>query len=364
MRKTSSWMGLTALRNLVSDSMAIDMGSASTIIAVRGRGIVVDEPSVIAVNRINGDVVAVGNEARQMQGREARDVVVISPLVDGVVADFERTRAMLDHFVQAARSGISHVSRRAIMSVLSGVTQVERRALLSAAEKAHIGRVYMVEEGLAAAIGAGVAVNDPHASAVVDIGGATTNVAVIVNGAIVSSRAERIGTSDIDAAIMDFVRRHRGLTIGIRTAEQLKLELASATEPSDAQRKSNVRGREVQTGAPDAVDVTAGEVYQVTQPIVKKIAEEVRATLADLPAEVAGDIYDRGVILTGGGATLEGLSVYLAKELELALRVADEPRLAIVRGLSQMFDEPMLLRRVARTDPHPLLDTEATAFES
>jgi len=364
MSKTSSFMGLSALRNLVSDSMAIDMGSASTIVAVHGRGIVVDEPSVIAVNKVSGETVAVGNEARKMQGREARDVVVIAPLVDGVVADFERTRAMLDHFVQEARSGISHFSRRAIMSVLSGVTQVEQRALLSAAEKAHIGRVYMVEEGLAAAMGAGVPASDAHASAVVDIGGATTNVAVIVNGSIVSARAERIGTSDIDAAITDFVRRHRGLTIGVRTAEQLKLELGSAAEPPDPNRKLNVRGRDVQTGAPDAVDVTAAEVHQVTQPIVRKIAEEVRATLADLPAEVAGDIYDRGVILTGGGALLEGLSQYLAKELDLAVRVADEPRYAIVRGLSQMFDEPLLLRRVARTEAHPLLDTDATAFET
>src|SRR3984893_1282282 len=186
MSKTSSFMGLSALRSLVSDSMAIDMGSASTIIAVRGRGIVVDEPSVIAVNKLSGETVAVGNEARKMQGREARDVIVIAPLVDGVVADFERTRAMLDHFVQEARSGISHFSRRAIMSVLSGVTQVEQRALLSAAEAAHIGRVYRVEEGLAAAVGAGVPVDDETAAAVVDIGGNTTNVAVIVNGSIIN----------------------------------------------------------------------------------------------------------------------------------------------------------------------------------
>ena len=165
MRKTRSFMGLDALRDLVSDSMAIDMGSASTIIAVRGRGVIVDEPSVIAVNKVSGEVLAVGREARQMQGREARDVTVIAPLVDGVVADFERTQAMLDHFVRKARSGFSHFSRRAVMSVLSGVTQVEQRALLSAAENAHIGRVYMVEEGLAAAIGAGVAIDDQHAAA-------------------------------------------------------------------------------------------------------------------------------------------------------------------------------------------------------
>jgi len=347
----------------VSDSMAIDMGSASTIIAVRGRGVVVDEPSVVAVNKISGEVVAVGNEARKMQGREARDLAVIAPLIDGVVADFERTRAMLDLFVREARSGMSHFSRRAIMSVLSGVTQVEQRALLSAAEEAHIGRVYMVEEGLAAALGAGVPIDDLHASAVVDIGGGTTNVAAIVKGSIIASRAERVGSSDIDMAIMDRLRRHRGLTIGIPTAERLKLELSSAIEPKDAQRRVNVRGREVQTGRPEAVDVTAGEVYSVTVPVVRRIAEIVHDTLSELAPEVAGDIYDRGVILTGGGALLDGMSQYLQKELKLALRVAEDPRFAIVRGLSQMFDEPLLLRRVARTEPHPLIDTEATAFE-
>jgi rod shape-determining protein MreB and related proteins len=362
MRKTSSFIGLSALRNLVSDSMAIDMGSASTIIAVRGRGVVVDEPSVVAVNRTSGEVIAVGDEAQKMQGREARDVVVMAPLIDGVVADFERTRAMLDDFVRRARSGISHFSRRAVMSVLSGVTHVEQRALLSAAEEAHIGRVYMVEEGLAAAFGAGVPFDDPHASAVVDIGGGTTNVAAIVNGSIIASRAERVGSSDIDTAIMDRLRRHRGLTIGIPTAERLKLELSSAIEPKDPQQKINVRGRDVQTGSPGAVDVTAGEVYAVTQPIVRRISEVVSATLSELAAEVAGDIYDRGVILTGGGALLEGMGEYLQKELGLAVRVSEDPRLAIVRGLSIMFDEPLLLRRVARNEPH-LLDAEITTFE-
>src|SRR5881392_3165102 len=228
MNKTAAFTGLGALRNLVSDSMAIDMGSGSTIIAVRGRGVMVDEPSLVAVSTSTGEVIAVGNEAHKMQGREARDVTVIAPLVDGVVADFERTQTLLDHFVRQARSGISHFSRRAIMSVLSGVTQVEQRALLSAAEEAHISRVYMIEEGQAAAIGAGVPVDDEHASAVVDIGGGTTNVAAIVSGSIVASRAERIGSSDIDAAIMDRLRRHRGLTIGVPSAERLKLELSSA----------------------------------------------------------------------------------------------------------------------------------------
>src|ERR1044071_5245829 len=362
--KTKTLLGLNALQNLVSDSMAIDMGSASTIIAVRGRGVVVDEPSVVAVNRISGNVIAVGNEAHKMQGREARDVTVIAPLVDGVVADFERTRTMLDHFVKEARSGISHFSRRAIMSVISEVTQVEQRALLAAAEEARISRVYMIEEGQAAAIGAGVPVNDEKAAAVVDIGGGTTNVAAIISGSIIASRGDRIGSSDIDVAIMDRLRRHRGLTIGVQTAERLKLELSSAIEPADPDKKINVRGRDVQTGSPGAVDITAGEVYAITAPIVRRIGDAVRTLLADLSPEVAGDIFDRGLILTGGGASLEGLPLYLQTELGLIVRVADDPRFAIVRGLSQLYEEPLLLRRVARTEPRALLDTEATAFET
>jgi len=358
MSKTSSYLGLSALRSLVSDSMAIDMGSANTIIAVRGRGVVVDQPSVVAVSRISGDVIAVGDEARKMQGREARDVQVIAPLIDGVVADFERTRVMLDHFVREARSGISHFSRRAVMSVLSGVTQVEQRALLSAAEEAHIGRVYMVEEGLAAAVGAGVPINDLRASAVVDMGGGTTNVAAIVNGSIIASRAQGIGSSDIEAAIVQRLRRHRGLTIGPETAERLKLELSSAIEPRDPERSVTVRGRDVQTGGPEATEVTAGEVYAVTLPIVRQVANVVKETLSELAPEVAGDIYDRGLILTGGGASLEGLAEYLSRELNLTVKIADEPRFAIVRGLSRLFDEPLLLRRVARTETHELLGSD------
>src|SRR5437868_5192794 len=217
MRKTRSLMSLEGLRDLVSDSMAIDTGSTSVIIAVRGRGIVVDEPAVVAVNKLTGEAVAFGQEAHDMLGREARDVTLVAPLIDGVVADFERTRKLLDHFVRAARSGISHFSRRAVVSVLSGITQVEQRALLSAAEQAHIGRVYMVEEGLAAAIGAGVSVEDKKASAVVDIGGGTTNVAVVARGMIVYAQAERVGSLDIDDAVVDRLRRHHGL---IRSEER------------------------------------------------------------------------------------------------------------------------------------------------
>jgi rod shape-determining protein MreB len=366
MSKTAAFMGMHALRDLVTDSIAIDMGSAATIIYVRGRGVVVDEPSLVAVNTITGQVEAIGLEAQQIYGREARDVTVIAPLTDGVVADFERTKEMLAHFVRQARSGISYFSRRAMMSVLSGVTQVERRALLSAAEYARIGRVVMIEEGLAAALGGGVRIDDPHASAVVDIGGGTTNVAIVANGSIVHARADRIGSSDINDAIIDHVRRHRGLIIGAQSAERLKLELATATLPVDLSEGVTIKGRDILTGSPGAETLTAGEVYPVVQHVVRKMVDAVTTTLTELPPEVAGDIYDRGIILTGGGAQFAGLDDYFREQTKLPVRIADEPKYAIVRGLQQMFDEPLWLRRIIRSEPHPLLDVEIkpTTFET
>ncbi|MGI8997040.1 MAG: rod shape-determining protein [Pyrinomonadaceae bacterium] len=364
MRKTSSFFRFNALRDLVSDSMAIDMGSTSTIIAVRGRGIVVDEPSIIAVHKMTGEIVAIGQEAHDMQGREAREVQLAAPLVDGVVADFERTQVMLNHFVRAARSGISHFSRRAVMSVLSGVTHVEQRALLTAAEHSHIGRVYMVEEGLAAAIGAGVKIDDKNASAVVDIGGGSTNVAVVARGSIVYSQAERIGGSDITAVIMDRLRRHHGLIIGELTAERLKIQLASAIEPAESLRRVPVKGRDVQAGTPRAVEVTSGEICEAAQPLLQRLSRFVGRSLADLQPEVAADIYDRGLLLTGGGALLDGMSEFLQRETTLATRMADEPRYAIVRGLMQLYEDPLTLRRVTRNEPSLLLEMSDGAFES
>ena len=364
--KTAAFPGVDALRNLVSDSMAIDMGSGATIIVVRGRGVVVDEPSLVAVSTSTGEVIAIGLEAQQMYGREARDVTVIAPLLDGVVADFERTKLMLAHFVRKARSGISHFSRRAIMSVLSGITQVEQRALVNAAEQAGIGRVCMIENGLAAALGAGVKIDDTRASAVVDIGESTTSVAVVANGAMVQARTERIGSWDINAAIIDHVRRHRGLVIGEQTAERLKLELASATLPEDLAQQITIKGRDILSSSPGALEITAGEVYPVAHEVVRKIVEIISTTLAELPAEVAADIYDRGIILTGDGVQLSGLDTYVRDQTRLPVRIADEPRYAIVRGLEQMFAEPLWLRRVMRCGPNQLFDFErdASALET
>ena len=338
--------------------MAIDLGTASTIIAVKGRDIVLDEPSMVAVNELSGEIVAYGQEADEMRGREARDVVVLAPLSAGVVADFERTKKMLAHFVRKAKSGGSQVSLQAVLSMLGDVTHVEQRALMNAAEEAHIGKVYMMEEGLAAAFGAGVTSSDKRASAVIDIGAGTTNIAVIAKGTVVHSHSERIGSAEINLALINHLRRHRGIQIGEETTERLKTDFASAYLPDDISKATMIRGRDVQTGSPAAIEITTGEIYPVVEAIVRRVAQIISDTLTELRPEVAADIYDRGVILTGGGALLNGLDQYIRNFVNLSVIVSDEPRYATVRGLLKMFDEPELLEKVSRKELNVLQNAE------
>ncbi len=341
---------ISSLKKLVTDQMAIDLGTASTIIAVKGRGIVLDEPSLVAINEMSEEIVAFGQEAADMTGREGRDVIVKAPLIGGVVADFERTKKMLAHFVKKAKTGGSQVSLSAVMSMVSDVTHVEQRALFHAADEAGIGKVYMMEEGLAAAFGAGVMPNDKRASAVVDIGAGTTNVAIIAKGAIVHAASERFGSNEINEVIATHLRRHRGLQVGEETTEMLKTQFASTYLPDDISKSIEVRGRDVQTGSPGAVEITTGEIYPIVESIVRRIAETVKDTLTELRPEVAADIYDRGVILTGGGALLDGLDQYMRSYINLAVAVAAEPRYATVSGLVKMLDDPKLLERVTRNE--------------
>lgn len=353
--KTAAFIGLRTLRNMVSDSVAVDMGSAATIIWLSGQGIVVDEPSLVAINPTTEEIVAVGAEAQAMLGREARDIKVVAPMVNGVVGDFEKTREMLSRLVRKARGTGSHFSRRAVISVLSGMTQVEQRALLNVAQHARIGRVWMIEEGLAAALGAGIKVTDSSAAAIVDVGAGATNVAIVSTGAVVHSRAERIGSSAINAALLNHIRRHRGLSIGPSTVERLKLELASAMPPPDFAEGTTLKGSDVQTGKPEAIDITAGEIYPVVQFVVIKILDVVSQTLSELTPEVAADIYERGIILTGGGSQLKGLEAYLRERIALPVQTADQPKYATVRGLAQMFEEPLTLRHLARAESNRLI---------
>ena len=341
---------ISSLKKLVTDSMAIDLGTASTIIAVKGRGVVLDEPSLVAINEVTEEIVAFGQEAADVSGREGRDVIVKAPLIGGVVADFERTKKMLAHFVKKAKTGGSNISLRAVMSLVSDVTHVEQRALLNAADEAGIGKVFMMEEGLAAAFGAGVLPTDRRASAVIDIGAGTTNIAVIAKGAVVHSTSERYGSNAINESLATHLRRHRGLQVGEETTELLKTKFSSAYLPDDISRTMEIRGRDVQTGSPAAVEVTSGEMYAIVESIVRRIALRVKDTLTELRPEVAADIYDRGVIITGGGSLLEGIDQYLRYFINLPVTIADEPRYATVNGLVKMFDDPKLLERVARNE--------------
>jgi rod shape-determining protein MreB len=236
------------------------------------------------------------------------------------------------------------------MSMVSDVTHVEQRALYNAAEEAGIGKVYMMEEGLAAAFGAGVLPNDKRASAVVDIGAGTTNVAIIAKGTVVHSASERFGSMEINNVLATHLRRHRGLQVGEETTELLKSNFASAYLPEDIAKTTTVRGRDVQTGSPAAVEITAGEVYPIVESIARRIALLVKETLTELRPEVAADIYDRGVLLTGGGALLDGIDQYMRSFINLAVSIADEPRYATVNGLLKMFDDPKLLERVNRNE--------------
>ena len=293
-----------------------------------------------------------------MTGREGRDVVVRAPLIGGVVGDFERTKKMLQHFVKKARSGGSNISIQAVMSMVSDVTHVEQRALVNAADSAGIGKVYMMEEGLAAAFGAGVLPNDRRASAIVDIGAGTTNIAIVAKGSVVHSTSDRYGSNEINEGLATHVRRHRGLQVGEETTELLKTKFSSTFLPEDLSRSIEIRGRDVQTGGPGAVEITAGEVYPIVEGIVRKIALRVKDTLTELRPEVAADIYDRGVILTGGGALLEGIDQYLREFIKLPVTIAEEPRYATVNGLLKMFDDPKLLERVTRNELGVLQNAE------
>lgn len=338
--------------------MAIDLGTANTIIAVKEKGIVVDEPSLVAINEMTEEIVAYGQEAADMEGREGRDVVVKAPLSAGVIADFERTKKMLAHFVKKARSSRSQVAVQAVMSMTSDVTHVEQRALLNVADDAHIGKVFMMEEGLAAAFGAGVLPTDKRASAIVDFGAATTNIAIVAKGSIVHSTTERIGSDEINAGLATHMRKHRGIQIGEETAEAIKTNFASTFLPEDLSKTMQVRGRDMQTGGPASADIDAGEVYPIVEAIVRKIAQRVKDTLTELRPEVAADIYDRGVILTGGGALLEGMDQYMREFIGLPVTIADDPRYATVNGLLKMFDDPKLLERVSRNELNILQNAE------
>ena len=336
-----------SIGNPFTDDLAVDLGTVHTFIYGRGRGMVVNEPSLVAIDRVSSEVIAVGNEALEMLGRSPEDVEVAYPMHEGVVADSELTQKMLQKFIRKARGGRARFSRRIILGVPSGITSVERFAIREVVKGIGASRVYLVEEGLAAAIGAKLPVGEMKASMVVDIGGATTSVAVVANAGIVESETLRIGGLDMDRAIIDYIKYHHHVLIGERTAERLKMVLGSATDPFE-DHKSVVKGQSVSEGGPEVVEVSSIEIHNAIESIVKQMVEAVRSVLERIPPEVASDVHDKGLVLTGGIGLLAGMDQRIAKTTKLQVSIAESPRQSVGRGLIALYDQPLLLRRVAR----------------
>jgi len=327
--------------------IGIDLGTANTLVYVKGRGIVIDEPSVVAVDRDRKVPLAVGLEAKQMLGRTPGNIVAIRPMKDGVIADIDTTEMMLKYFINKAGSRRAPFRPRIIISIPSGVTGVERRAVQEAALRAGAREAHVIEEPMAAAIGAGLPVEEPTGSMVVDIGGGTTEVAIISLGGLVTAKSIRVAGDELDEAIVQYIKRHYNLLIGERTGEEIKQTIGSAY-PVGEEQSMEIRGRDLVTGLPRTLRVTSEEIRKAMAEPVAAIVEAIKVTLENTPPELAADIMDRGIVMTGGGALLKGLDVLISKETGMPVHVADEPLLCVVKGCGKCLDNLDILKRVAR----------------
>ena len=334
-----------SLFGLFSTDLAIDLGTANTLVYVRNQGIVVNEPSVVAIskNRDNSSkVLAVGHAAKQMLGKTPGNIVAIRPMRDGVIADFTVTEAMLKYFISKIHNRRHFVRSRLVISVPAGITNVERKAVREAAENAGVREVWLIEQPIAAAIGAGLPVREARGNMIVDIGGGTTDVAVVSMSGMVTNVCLKVAGDKLDEAIINFVRRHHNMMIGERTAEQIKIHLGSVWPPPPDQEEPmmDMKGRDLITGVPRSIELTSGDVREALADCARSILDAVKATLEKTPPELAGDISERGLVLAGGGANLRGLDEMIRQEIGIPVFVADEPLLAVVRGAGKVLEEP------------------------
>jgi rod shape-determining protein MreB len=325
--------------------MAVDLGTANTLVYVRGFGVVLNEPSVVAINTKNGAILAVGAEAKRMIGRTPGHILAIRPLKDGVIADFDVTEKMLRYFIQKVHKRRILAKPRVVICVPSGITGVEQRAVEEAAIAAGARGAYIIEEAMAAAIGAGLPVHEPAGNMVVDIGGGTTEVAVISLGGIVTSLSIRIGGDELDEAVMAYIKKEYSLMIGERTAEQIKMEIGSAFPQSD-EPHAEIRGRDLVTGLPKTIIVSSEEIRRSTEEPVSSIVDAVKATLDKTPPELAADIMEKGIVLTGGGALLRGLDERLKHETGMPILVPENPLSCVATGAGRCVEEFDALKRV------------------
>lgn len=331
---------------LFSKDMGIDLGTANSLVYMKGKEVVLREPSVVAIQRDSGQVLAVGEEAKQMIGRTPGNIVAIRPMKDGVIADFDTTQSMLRYFITKALKKKPYLVRpRVVVCVPSGVTAVEERAVREAALQAGAREAYLIEEPMAAAIGAGLPVHEPTGNMIVDIGGGTTEVAVISLGGIVTSRSIRIAGDEMDEAIMQHIKRTYNLMVGERTSEELKIQIGTAFPP-EKEEKYEVRGRDLVTGLPKTVQITSEEVYKALSEPVSSILEAIKVTLEKTPPELAADIMDKGIVMAGGGSLLRGLNKLVSQETGMPVHVAEEPLSCVVFGTGKVLENIDVLKRL------------------
>jgi len=336
---------LSPVYRYFSRDMGIDLGTANTLVYVRGRGIVLQEPSVVAVQEGTRQVVAVGAEAKRMIGRTPGNIVAIRPMADGVIADFDVTQTMLRYFIAKASQRRSLFRPRVVVCVPSGVTEVEKRAVIDATLQAGAREAFLIEEPMAAAIGSGLPVHEPTGNMIVDIGGGTTEVAVISLGGIVTHRSIRVAGDEMDEAIINYVKRNYNMLIGERTAEEVKIEVGSAF-PYEGEGSIEIRGRDLVTGLPKTLVISPEEVREALREPIQAIVEAIKVTLERTPPELAADIMDRGIVLGGGGALLRGLDRLVSEETGMPVMLADEPLLCVARGTGKVLEEIETLSRL------------------
>jgi rod shape-determining protein MreB len=339
-------MPFGSLLRLFSNDLAIDLGTANTLVFARNKGIVVREPSVVVVNTLTSKIEAVGAEAREMLGRTPGNIQSIRPMKDGVIADFEVTEKMLEHFIKKAHGGRKLVAPRIVIGVPSEITQVEKRAVRDSAERAGASEVFLVEQAMMAAIGAGLPITEPSGNMIVDIGGGTTDVAVISLAGTVYSRSVRVAGNEMDDAVIQFLKRKYNLLIGERSAEEIKWEVGSA-HPLKEELRMEIKGRDLVEGVPKSLTIVDEEIREALAEPVSTIVEAVRQALERTPPELSADIMDRGIVLSGGGALLRGLDHRLREETGLPVVLAEDPLASVVLGTGRVLEDIDLLRKVS-----------------
>ncbi len=347
---------------LLSSDIGIDLGTANTLVYVKDQGVVLREPSVVAVQSGTNNVLAVGDEAKRMLGRTPSNIVAVRPLKDGVIADFEVTEAMLRHFISKVHNGRVRAKPRVVIAVPAGITEVEKRAVQESAMHAGAREVYLIEEPMAAAIGVGLPVQDPAGNMIIDIGGGTTEVAVISLSGIVFSRSLRVAGDELDKAIVQYMKRSYNLMVGERTAEEIKIKIGSAY-PMEQETSAEVKGRDLVTGMPKTRMITSQEVREALLEPISAIVDSVRVALESCPPELSADLVDRGLVLAGGGALLRGLDKLLSEQTGLPVHVADDPLSAVAEGTGKCLNEIKFLRQVASAPARSVTRTASVNFE-